>query len=129
MGLNSTSIIKIVDLLCEGPIEGVVDGKKGIFLNETAAIEIDDTVNYSKADIGVEYRTGTKTQKPFKGHKDTNSSVINISEEVGENYNEVLTSSNQVKTRNYGGGEVITQITDEDTDSFYKYFNPYNCVK
>ena len=35
MPLNSTSVIKVVDLLCEGQIEGIVGGKKGIFLNET----------------------------------------------------------------------------------------------
>ena len=31
MALNSTSVIKIVDLLCEGTIEGIVGGRKGIF--------------------------------------------------------------------------------------------------
>ena len=36
MSLNSTSVIKIVDLLCEGPIEEIVGGEKGIFLNDTA---------------------------------------------------------------------------------------------
>ena len=36
MSLNSTSVMKIVDLLCEGQIEEIVGGKKGIFLNETA---------------------------------------------------------------------------------------------
>ena len=35
MALNSTSIIKIVDLLCEGEIQGIVGEKKGIFLDET----------------------------------------------------------------------------------------------
>ena len=28
MALNSTSVIRLVDLLCEGPIEGIVNGKK-----------------------------------------------------------------------------------------------------
>jgi predicted phage tail protein len=35
MALNSTSVIKIVDLLCEGPIEGIVGNNKGVFLDET----------------------------------------------------------------------------------------------
>ena len=33
MGLNSESVIKIVDLLCEGPIDAIEGAKKGIFLN------------------------------------------------------------------------------------------------
>ena len=35
MGLNSTSTIKIIDLLCEGTIEGLVNSEKGIYLDET----------------------------------------------------------------------------------------------
>ena len=35
MALNSSSVIKIIDLLCEGPIQGLVNGKQGIFLNDT----------------------------------------------------------------------------------------------
>lgn len=35
MGLNSESVIKIVDLLCEGPIEGIEGDRKGIFLDES----------------------------------------------------------------------------------------------
>ena len=31
MALNSTSVIRLVDLLCEGPIEGIVNGKKVFF--------------------------------------------------------------------------------------------------
>ena len=36
MALNSSSVINFIDLLCEGPIEGLVDGKEGVFLDETA---------------------------------------------------------------------------------------------
>ena len=122
MSLNSRSVIKLVDLLCEGPIEGVVDGKKGVFLNETPVNEIDDTRNYEKSDIGVEYRRGTKDQDRLRDHMEANTNVIDISQEVGENYNEILNAANLVKKRNYGGGEVITQITDPDTDSFQILF-------
>ena len=36
MALNSTSVIRVVDLLCEGPIAGLVGCDEGIFLEETA---------------------------------------------------------------------------------------------
>ena len=32
MALNSTSVIRFVDLLCEGPIAGLVGTEEGIFL-------------------------------------------------------------------------------------------------
>jgi predicted phage tail protein len=46
MGLNSTSVIKIIDLLCEGQIQGVVGGKKGVYLDETPIQASDGTLNY-----------------------------------------------------------------------------------
>ena len=48
MSLNSTSVIKIVDLLCEGPIEEIVGGKKGIFLNDTAVVDNNGDENFPK---------------------------------------------------------------------------------
>ena len=38
MALNSKTTLKIIDALCEGPIEGLVlagEAKKSVFLNET----------------------------------------------------------------------------------------------
>ena len=32
MGLDSSSVIKIADLFCEGPIDGIEGNKKGVFL-------------------------------------------------------------------------------------------------
>ena len=35
MVLKSTSIVRVVDVLCEGPIQELVGMKKGVYLNET----------------------------------------------------------------------------------------------
>ena len=35
MALNSESVIKIVDLLCEGPIQGLAVEGESVFLDET----------------------------------------------------------------------------------------------
>ena len=35
MVLKSTSIVRVVDVLCEGPIQELVGWKKGVYLNET----------------------------------------------------------------------------------------------
>ena len=122
MSLNSTSVIKIVDLLCEGPIEEIVGGKKGIFLNDTAVVDNNGDENFPKKDVKYQLRTGTRNQKQFEDHKKANSNIIDISQEIGSNYTEELNEQNEVKKRDYGGGEVITQITDPDTDSFQILF-------
>ena len=122
MSLNSTSVIKIVDLLCEGPIEEIVGGKKGIFLNDTAVVDNNGDENFPKKDVKYQLRTGTRNQKQFEDHKKANSNILDISQEVGSNYTEELNEQNEVKKRDYGGGEVITQITDPDTDSFQILF-------
>ena len=51
MSLNSTSVIKIVDLLCEGQIEAIVGGNKGIFLNDTAIQDDKGNFNFEKKDV------------------------------------------------------------------------------
>ena len=48
MALNSTSIIKIIDLLCEGPIAGITGAKKGIFLDEVP-VQTGSKLNFSKS--------------------------------------------------------------------------------
>ena len=49
MGLNSSSVIKIVDLLCEGPIDGIEGNKKGVFLDESP-IQAQDGEIFLEAD-------------------------------------------------------------------------------
>ena len=61
MALNSTSTIKIIDLLCEGEIEGIVEGKRGIFLDETP-VKTGGVLNVSDEHFTYDFRTGTKNQ-------------------------------------------------------------------
>ena len=59
MALNSTSIIKIVDLLCEGEIQGIVGEKKGIFLDETP-VRTKTKDNFTEDEVKFEQRFGTQ---------------------------------------------------------------------
>tara|TARA_R100001086_G_scaffold44335_1_gene19603 strand:+ start:4799 stop:7171 length:2373 start_codon:yes stop_codon:yes gene_type:complete len=122
MSLNSTSVIKIVDLLCEGQILGIDGGTKGIFLNETPIKDSNGNLNFEKEDFKFESRNGHRNQKQFEDHKFANSTIIDISQEIGSNYSENLNANNLVRTRDYGSGQVITQINDPDTDSFQILF-------
>ena len=99
MSLNSTSVIKIVDLLCEGQILGIDGGTKGIFLNETPIKDSNGNLNFEKEDFKFESRNGHRNQKQFEDHKFANSTIIDISQEVGSNYSENLNANNLVRTR------------------------------
>ena len=117
MALNSTSVIKVVDLLCEGEIEGIVGGKKGIFLDETPVKE-GTNLNIPKKHFKFDQRTGTRGQD-ILGHYQLGgaSNLTNISEELGSNYSETLNENNKVTERDYGAGKKIIQITDTQTTS------------
>ena len=116
MALNSTSTIKIVDLLCEGPIEGIVGNREGVFLDETA-LESGNQVNVSRDLVSVKSRVGGRGQSQLPQVNNQAQNVVEVSKEVGSNYSETLNSNNQVKTRDYGAGTVVHQVTDPDLDS------------
>tara|TARA_R100000329_G_scaffold79271_4_gene67904 strand:- start:1240 stop:3249 length:2010 start_codon:yes stop_codon:yes gene_type:complete len=117
MGLNSTSTIKVIDLLCEGEIEGIVGAKKGIFLDETP-VQTANTLNVSNKHFTYELRYGTKNQPQLSDYqKGGASNLTNFSEEIGSNYSETKNAQNKVTARDYGGGKTLKQITDDDTTS------------
>ena len=111
MALNSKTTIKLIDLICEGPIEGI-QGRKGVYLNETAAVD----KNVQREDF--EQRKGYLKQDPFEGEKTT---VIPqpVSLRVGDNYSEKINSDGE-RVRgsdDYGQGKVIQTVTDLEADS------------
>jgi len=117
MALNSTSTIKIIDLLCEGPIEGIEGAKKGIFLDETP-VQTGIVNNVSSEHFTYTLRTGTKNQEQLSDYQTGGASnLINFSEEIGSNYSETKNNKNKVTERNYGFGKTVKQITDNDTTS------------
>ena len=58
--LDSKQFAKVLDLIGEGEIEGLVDGAKSIFLNNTPLQAADGTFNFK--DVTFEARTGTSSQ-------------------------------------------------------------------
>ena len=75
--LQSTAFVKALDLLCEGPIEGIVDATgglaegsdilKGVYLNEVPVQLTTNSKNplYNFRNVSVAYKKGTETQTPF----------------------------------------------------------------
>lgn len=121
MALNSTSVIKFVDLLCEGPIAGLVESAESIFLDETP-IASDDNRNFSNEDVSFDFRQGGRKQSQLPQGKDRQSTIIDVNAEVGANYSETLNDDNEVTSRDYGGGSIIRAISDVEVEDFHLLF-------
>lgn len=72
--LRSKQIANIVDLLCEGPIEGLVGGAKGIYLDDSPLVNFDGTQNFST--LSAQWRTGTQAQTALDGFTDVQAETI-----------------------------------------------------
>lgn len=111
MALNSKTTVKIIDLICEGPIEGV-QGRKGVYLDETSAVDKEVQAE------NFEQRRGRLGQKALAEEK-TIPVAIDVNADVGAEYSEELDADgNRVSGKDdYGTGYVIQQITDLEADS------------
>jgi predicted phage tail protein len=69
--LRSIAYAQVVDLLCEGEIEGLVAGEKSIYLNEVPLMNFDGTYNFSG--FSWDTRTGTQQQSYIAGFSNVES--------------------------------------------------------
>lgn len=118
MPLNSKTNLKLIDAVCEGPIEGLVQYRKGVYLNETQVSF--DQLNVERS-VLIREKVGTKTQTRFEESsllRDAQTTIESVNTQIGSNYSEELTEENLVKNngRNYGEGQVIREISDTEVD-------------
>ncbi|QIQ21027.1 host specificity protein J [Zophobihabitans entericus] len=71
--LKSRQQLSIIDLLCEGQIEGPVDGLKGVYLNKTPIQAADNSYNFKG--IEAEWLSGTQEQDPLEGFPATENEI------------------------------------------------------
>jgi len=64
--LRSIQYANVIDLISEGEIEGLVDGAKSIFLDDTPLQNADGTFNFSG--VTVNTREGTQSQSYIEGY-------------------------------------------------------------
>ena len=95
--LDSKSFARVLDLIGEGEIEGLDDGAKSIFLNNTPLQAADGSFNFK--DVTFETRTGTSSQ-----------TTIPITRDVAQ------TKSTGFSTVPQATPKVI-QITDSNVDA------------
>jgi predicted phage tail protein len=121
MALNSTSSVRLVDLLCEGPIEGFQAINENVFLDETPLFT-GDSPNFPTDDVAVDFRLGGRRQERLPQAGTATTTITGVAVEVGQNYSETLNENNEVTARDYGSGQVIRQITDPEVQSVQLLF-------
>ena len=121
MALNSTSSVRLVDLLCEGPIEGFDSINEQIFLDETPLFTGNDP-NFPTEDVDVDYRLGGRRQERLLQAGNATTTITGVAVQVGQNYSETVNDSDEVTARDYGSGTVIRQIADSEVDSVQLLF-------
>ena len=98
--LDSKSFARILDLIGEGEISGLVDGAKSIFFNNTPLQAADGSFNFK--DVSFETRTGTSSQ-----------TVIPITRNVATTKT-VAGAGTAIPS---GSAGRVIQITDSDVDA------------
>ena len=98
--LDSKSFARILDLVGEGEISGLVDGAKSIFFNNTPLQAADGSFNFK--DVSFETRTGTSSQTviPVTRNVATTKSVAGAGTSIPQ-----------------GSAGRVIQITDSDVDA------------
>ena len=98
--LDSKSFARILDLIGEGEITGLVDGAKSIFFNNTPLQAADGSFNFK--DVSFETRTGTSSQTviPVTRNVATTKSVAGAGTSIPQ-----------------GSAGRVIQITDSDVDA------------
>ena len=123
MALNSTTSIALFDLLCEGPIGGVIGGLEGVFLNETP-VKTGNVYNFDSNHVKVDTLIGAK-QSATSGTFQQVSTITSVGLEVGKNYSETLNADGEVDSqadRDYGPGTLTRQITDTEVSQVQLLF-------
>jgi predicted phage tail protein len=94
--LQSRSVAKVLDLLGEGEMEGLVDGLRSIYLNETPLQDAEGNSNFQ--DVSVTVRLGTQDQEYIPGFE-TQEAETAVSAEVK------------------ASTPIVRQITDEEVNA------------
>lgn len=71
--LQSKNTARIIDLLCEGPIEGLINGAQSIYLDNTPLGNDDGTFNFEG--VKWDYRIGEPDQEHLAGFPEVESEV------------------------------------------------------
>ena len=89
--LRSRQYARVVDVICEGEVEGLIDGLKSIYLNDTPVQNADGSFNFSG--VSLVSRTGTQSQEYIPGFQSVGSETA-VSVDVKQSVPVVRSISN-----------------------------------
>jgi predicted phage tail protein len=110
--LSSIQFAEVVDLLCEGPIDGVENGNQGIYLNDTPIESSSGTDNFQNFTVNT--RNGTQDQTYLPGVTEV-SSVFSVDIEINQG-TLVARSINNTNTTRVKFGITIPSLQTFETD-------------
>jgi predicted phage tail protein len=109
--LRSVQYARVINLLCEGEIEGIVGNAAGIYVDDTPLANADGSWNFNGA--AIEWRTGTATQTPISGFSATESeSTVGVTVTAAAPVTRSITNPNVTAIRVTLG---FPQMTSLDT--------------
>lgn len=80
--LKSKQVLSIIDMLCEGQIEGPVNGLQGVYLNKTPIQNEDGSNNFTG--VNLQWTAGTQAQSHLTGFA-SSENEMSVSSEVKKN--------------------------------------------
>ena len=115
--LRSKAFARVLDLISEGEIEGLVDGAKSIYLDDTPLQNADGTFNFR--DASWESRNGTQTQSYIPGFPSVESTnTVGVEVKAAASVTRQFTNPNLNALRVTVGVPALTN-TDSSTGSVY----------
>lgn len=111
--LRSKQFARVLDLISEGEIEGLVDGLKSVYFNDTPLQNTDGSFNFQ--DVTLSYRLGTQTQDYLPGFPAAESEQT-VSVEV-TNSTPVVRTINNSNVNSVRVTIAIPQLTDQNTSN------------
>lgn len=125
--LRSKQVATVVDALCEGPIVGLVNGLRSIYLNETVLMNDDGTglvadvqfgssnANSNFVNVSAQWRNGTQDQLPLEGVADVEFETI-VQQEVKAAVPIIRTLNNTI-CNNVRVTVAVPMLTDQNKEN------------
>lgn len=122
--LYSTEYAQILDLLCEGEIEGVVGGSEGVFLDDISILNTEGGTNIE--DVDVFFRKGLEKQTYIPGFEAASSTVTGPNTELKDGKEQFVAITSPlpdiVQVTLGFDGMLDTNLTNGENHSHRTYF-------
>ncbi|WEA77648.1 host specificity protein J [Citrobacter braakii] len=112
--LKSSQMLTVVDAICEGPIEGPVDGLKSVRINKTPVLDSDG--NAMVHGVTVVYRVGEDEQTAMEGFEDSGAeTLLGVEVKKSESVTRTITAKTVDRLRfTFGVQSLVSTSTKGD---------------